>query len=116
MLKRVENWLFYIFLFSIPISLRHIFGYQAFGYVEWTAKYIYATDILIMALFVFWIFKLHPSPKANVRSRVGEIEQKSKHTFYAVSRGLGRSEVLFIFSKKRVRIGIIYVFFIQYLR
>ena len=56
-LKRIENWVFYIFLFAIPISLRHIFGYQPFEYVEWTAIYVYATDLLLLVLFGFWIFR-----------------------------------------------------------
>ncbi|KKU90045.1 MAG: O-antigen ligase-related protein [Candidatus Yanofskybacteria bacterium GW2011_GWA1_48_10] len=56
--KRLENWLFYLFLFSIPISIRHIFGYEAFGFVEWTAVYVYATDILFAVLLGFCIFQL----------------------------------------------------------
>lgn len=58
MIKRIENWLFYIFLFAVPISLRHIFGYQPFEYVEWTATYIYATDILLGILLTFWAVRL----------------------------------------------------------
>lgn len=54
-LERIENWLFYIFLFSIPISFRHIFYYEPFQYVEWTAFYVYLTDIFLLALFAFWI-------------------------------------------------------------
>ncbi|MBP9822167.1 MAG: O-antigen ligase family protein [Candidatus Pacebacteria bacterium] len=54
MLKKIENWLFYGFLFAIPISLRYIFGYEPFSFIEWTSVYIYATDILLFALLSFW--------------------------------------------------------------
>jgi hypothetical protein len=55
-LKKSEEILFYIFLFAIPISFRHIFGYQMFRYVEWQAMYVYITDILLLILFGFWLY------------------------------------------------------------
>ncbi len=54
MFKKLEVSLFYIFLFCIPISLRHVFGYEAFNFVEWTSMYIYATDLLLAVLLIFW--------------------------------------------------------------
>lgn len=54
MLKKLEIWLFYIFLFCVPISLRHIFHYEAFNFIEWTSVYVYVTDLLLGILFVFW--------------------------------------------------------------
>ena len=56
MIQKIENWVFYVFLFAIPISVRHIFDYQSFGYIEWQAKYLYATDILLGILLIFWIW------------------------------------------------------------
>ncbi len=57
MLKnKLENWLFYIFIFAIPISLRHIFWFEPFNFIEWTSVYIYATDVLFIMLVVFWVF------------------------------------------------------------
>ncbi len=53
-MKRIENWLFYIFLFTIPISIRHIFGFEPFNFVEWTSIYIYATDFILVGLFSLW--------------------------------------------------------------
>ncbi len=67
-MKKLENWIFYIFLFSIPISLRHIFGFEPFNFIEWTAVYISATDILLLILLGFWAFNreramvLNPDP------------------------------------------------------
>lgn len=54
MLKPLETWLFYIFLFCIPISLRHIFHYEPFNFIEWTSVYIYATDLFLGFLLIFW--------------------------------------------------------------
>ena len=62
MFKKFENWVFWIFLFAIPISVRHIFLYQPFQFVEWTAIYIYATDLLLLVPFAFWICS-----KPNIR-------------------------------------------------
>ena len=67
-MNRLENWLFYIFLFAVPISLRHIFWFEPFNFVEWTSVYIYATDILFLILIVFCAFNrkramvLNPDP------------------------------------------------------
>ncbi|MDP4001732.1 MAG: hypothetical protein Q8P69_01660 [bacterium] len=55
MFNKLENWVFYIFIFSIPISLRHIFWFEPFNFIEWTSVYIYATDILLFVLLGFWI-------------------------------------------------------------
>ena len=86
MLRRLENWVFYIFLFAIPISLRHIFGYQPVGYVEWTATYIYATDILFAALLLFWL-AARLNLKAYVRSRVGDTVDRvgAGDAFFAIT-------------------------------
>lgn len=55
MRNKLENWIFYFFLFAIPISVRHIFNYEAFNFIEWTSVYIYGTDILLLVLFGFWV-------------------------------------------------------------
>ncbi len=58
MINKLETWLFYLFLFCIPISLRHIFHYEPFNFVEWTATYVYLTDILFVGLLGFWLLKI----------------------------------------------------------
>lgn len=66
-MRKLENWLFYFFLFAIPISIRHIFWFQPFNFVEWTAVYLYITDILLVALLLFWMFRVF-SKKGKVLS------------------------------------------------
>ncbi len=56
-LEKIEQFLFYLFLFSIPISLRHIFGYAEGNFLEWKAISLYGTDILLGILFIFWVLK-----------------------------------------------------------
>ncbi|HZZ99447.1 MAG TPA: O-antigen ligase family protein [Candidatus Paceibacterota bacterium] len=77
MLKRIENWLFYIFLFSIPISTRYIFGYQPFNYIEWTAKYIYAIDVLLLILFLFWFEATVWSDYGTTQAGAGMVSAKA---------------------------------------
>jgi hypothetical protein len=71
MLKKFENWVFYFFLFAIPISVRHIFGYQAFNFVEWTSVYIYGTDILFFILIAFWVGSRIPQRGVSETPRLG---------------------------------------------
>ena len=43
-----------MFLVSVPFSIRHIFGYDPVGFMEWKAISVYGTDILISTLFIYW--------------------------------------------------------------
>jgi hypothetical protein len=56
-MEKVEKYLFYALLVCIPISIRHIFNYEAFGFIEWQAIYIYATDILFLILLGWALYK-----------------------------------------------------------
>ena len=55
MMRKLEQFLFYVFLISIPFSIRHIFGYEPVGFMEWQAISLYVTDILLAGLIVFWL-------------------------------------------------------------
>ncbi len=55
MREKLERIIFYLFLFAIPFEKRIIFARWTYPFNEWTAGYIYGTDILILALFVFWL-------------------------------------------------------------
>lgn len=68
LVKKLENWLFYIFIFAIPISLRHIFWYEPFNFIEWTSVYVNATDLILLALFGFWLCS---KPKIRIRKAEG---------------------------------------------
>lgn len=52
MMKRLEEFLFYFLLVSLPFSIRHIFGYSPVGFMEWKAVSLYGTDILFLILLL----------------------------------------------------------------
>lgn len=56
-LKRIEVSLFYVFLFSTPFQTRVILKLWGTSFNEWTASFLYATDILLVALFVLWLIR-----------------------------------------------------------
>jgi len=58
MLNKLEKFIFYLFLFSIPIQTRMILGYSSWQFDEWQSMSIFGTDILFGILIVFCIVNL----------------------------------------------------------
>ncbi len=56
-LKRLEQFLFYLLLFSTPFQTRKILWQQNWYFNEWQAISIYGTDILLAILIGFWFFR-----------------------------------------------------------
>ena len=54
----IEKCVFYAFIFLIPLQTRKIFYFWGNEFNEWTAVSLYATDILVFALFIFWIKRI----------------------------------------------------------
>ncbi len=54
---KLEKIIFYIFLFSIPLQTRIIIWQWSKPFNEWTAGYIYLTDILLAGLLVLWLIR-----------------------------------------------------------
>ena len=57
MLNKIEQYLFYFLLFAIPFQIRKVLYYPDWIFSEWQAVSVYGTDILIIALFIFWFWK-----------------------------------------------------------
>src|SRR3989344_7337566 len=55
MLLLIEKYIFYLFLFAIPFQTRKILWYSGWRFNEWQSISIYATDILLVVLVLFWI-------------------------------------------------------------
>lgn len=70
-MKRIEELLFYLLLFSIPFQTRKILWQQNWYFNEWQMASVYATDILLVLLFVFWVWNYK-----NVQNRALNIFQK----------------------------------------
>jgi O-antigen ligase len=54
-ISKIERFLFYIFLFCIPFQTRIILNQWTRPFNEWTASFLYATDILLTGIFVLWL-------------------------------------------------------------
>src|SRR3989344_2590628 len=53
-MSRFEQFLFYFLFFAIPFQTRKILYYSGWHFNEWQSVSIYATDLILLALFVFW--------------------------------------------------------------
>lgn len=54
MIFKIEKYLFYLFLFYIPLGTRKILWYSSWRFNEWQSISLYATDLLLLMLFIFW--------------------------------------------------------------
>jgi len=77
----LEKLFFYLLIFSIPIETRLIVARWTEPFNEWTAGYIYGTDILLAAVLIFWlarnlktakIFNLAYSAEAASAAKAGQ--------------------------------------------
>lgn len=64
MLNKLEKYLFYFFLFSIPFQTRKILWYDGWRFNEWQSISIYVTDVLLAVLLIFWVFNFKFSTKS----------------------------------------------------
>src|SRR3989338_1159775 len=53
-LKKLEQFLFYFLFFAIPFQARKILYYPGWYFNEWQSVSVYATDLILLILFVFW--------------------------------------------------------------
>ncbi len=56
MLNKLEQFLFYFLFFAIPFQTREILYYSGWYFNEWQSISVYATDVLLIILFLFWGF------------------------------------------------------------
>jgi len=54
LLSKLEKYLFYLLLISIPFQTRKILWMQEWNFSEWQAISLYGTDILLGILFILW--------------------------------------------------------------
>lgn len=54
-ISKLEQFLFYFLLFAIPFQMRKILWHQSWNFNEWQSISLYATDLLLMVLFLFWL-------------------------------------------------------------
>ncbi len=65
-MKKLEKFLFYLFIFSIPFQIRKVlFSFPASSaggsldeFMEWNSVFLYFTDLLLIAIFILWLARL----------------------------------------------------------
>lgn len=76
-IKKVELFLFYIFVFSIPLEKRHVFETRASRidshFIEWNSAAIYLSDIILGVVLFLWFLRLILNKISNP-----EISKKTK--------------------------------------
>ena len=55
MIVKSEQFLFYFLFFAIPLQTRKILYSPGWYFNEWQSVSVYATDIILLALFAFWL-------------------------------------------------------------
>ena len=80
-MKYIERYLFYLLLFSIPFQTRIILWQQSWYFNEWQAISIYGTDILLVILVLFWLFR-----GAKPTEFLGSLKQGQETTPSKVAR------------------------------
>jgi len=54
---RIEKWLFYLLIFSLPLQARTILHSFRPQFNEWTSVFLYGTDILIFSILFLWLIR-----------------------------------------------------------
>ena len=54
----LEKIVFYLLIFCLPFQTRKIIYQWGDGFNEWTTAYLYLTDILLILIFLFWIWRV----------------------------------------------------------
>ena len=57
MLKKLERVIFYLLIFAVPVQSRLILHEWTQPFNQWTSAYLYGTDILLAAIFIFWLVR-----------------------------------------------------------
>ncbi|MGD0976950.1 MAG: O-antigen ligase family protein [Minisyncoccia bacterium] len=66
-ISKIERFLFYIFLFCIPFQTRIILSQWTRPFNEWTASFLYLTDILLAAVLILWAIRWFLKKKKDGR-------------------------------------------------
>ena len=82
MLQKLERYIFYIFLFSIPFQARKILYFEGWRFNEWQSVSLYLTDLLLLVLFLFWFFSTVRSGQiSNLKFLISKQFQNPKSQF-----------------------------------
>ena len=74
----LEKIFFYLLVFCLPFQTRKIIYQFGGGFNEWTSVYLYLTDILLILIFLFWIWRI----RENRFLKDFKIFQFKNHSFW----------------------------------
>src|SRR3989344_4285544 len=57
MWEKIEQLIFYLLVFAIPVQARVILHEWTQPFNQWTSAYLYGTDILLAAIFLLWLMR-----------------------------------------------------------
>jgi hypothetical protein len=77
MLLILEQYLFYLLLFSIPFQIRKILWFSGWRFNEWQSVSIYFTDVLLAVLLLVWAVNYFYT-KQHVASSIHHGKEKSE--------------------------------------
>src|SRR3989344_4629337 len=55
---KIEKYLFYLLLFSVPFEIKKFLWQWGRFKVEWTSGFLWASDILIAVILVLWLVRI----------------------------------------------------------
>ena len=59
-MKTIERWFFFLFLFALPFQARFVLFRWTNPFNEWTAGFLWGTDILFGILLILWLVRERP--------------------------------------------------------
>lgn len=65
---KLEQAIFYIFVFCLPFQTRLILQRWTRPFNEWTASFLYGTDILLVLVLLFWLIR---AVRKKIRPKLG---------------------------------------------
>ncbi len=84
LIKKIELFIFYLFIFSIPLEKRHVFETTVSRiddhFIEWNSAALYLTDILLGLLVLFWILRF----LFTLKKRNGKDSSKTTKTLLII--------------------------------
>lgn len=92
-IKKIETYLFYFFLFIIPFQKRHVFfNDQSFIrngiFNEWTSVFLYASDIVLVSVFLLWIIRIFLKRKDIIIPKIKKIKCLNWKQYIFQTQGL----------------------------
>ncbi len=120
MLNKFEEVFFYLLLFSIPFQRRIILWQQNWYFNEWQSISVYATDLLLVSLFVFWLFNNRPLFKFLVLNKPINLKNSKSDLFlilFLIIAGIsiknGESFVFGFFSWLKLVEFVLFYFYLK---